>query len=816
LGHRLNFVLPERAVRSAPGGQRDGVIMVKHVWICMVLLATGLAVGGEEKKSIFERRGRLTESFDRGWRFYKGEAKGAEKADCNDAEWRVVSVPHDWSIEGPFAKENAGGASGGYVPLGVGWYRKTFRIDPDHRRQKVFVEFDGIYKNSDVWINGIHAGKRWYGYASFQYDLTKHINWDGENVIAVRVDNSQQTCRWYSGSGIYRDVWLRLTDRLHVGHWGTYVTTGEISSESAKVKVRTLVKNEYAVPKKCKIETTIVDARGRRVGMAKSEQGIEGDSEFEFSQEIEVPFPMLWSVESPYLYYAHTMVLDEGEIVDKYVTVFGIRDIEWNAKKGLLVNGKPALMKGVCLHHDLGALGSAFNARAMERRLEVLKEMGCNAIRTSHNPPAPQLLEMCDMMGFLVIDEAFDKWGGRYHATWSEDWEKDLGSMIRRDRNHPCVVLWSVGNEVRGQETKETQEKLRMLVDYVHKVEPSRKVTCGTFPRYVPDFVAIQDVAGLNYQEQWFDEYRKNDPNIVIISTEAFAYYRGHGDSLKAFYPVNPWLDAARNDYVVGSFVWTGIDYLGEAVAGWPLHGWNCSLVDTCGFPRPVSNLHRSLWSDEPMVYIAVLHDSLDVQAETKDHWGWPKMASHWTLDGHEYEDVNVVTFTNCESVEVLVNDESFGTKRLADFDDKMMRWRVPYEPGMIRAVGKRLGRIVATYELVTAGEAKHIDLRPDRPVIRADGLDLCHVEVNVVDDNGVRVPDASDIIRFAVTGPARIVGVDNGNLWSTEPYKARQRSAFGGRCMVILQSTRTSGSIRLSATSEKLPAAVLIIDAKR
>ena len=790
--------------------------MGKHCWICAVLLATVLASGGEAARRLAGPTGREIHNFDFGWKFFKGRAQGAEKIDYDDSQWRDLDVPHDWSIEGPFAKDNPAGAAGGYLPLGIGWYRKEFKPDPDQRLKKMFVQFDGVYKNSDVWINGQHLGKRWYGYASFQYDLTRHIDWDGDNILAVRVDNSEQTCRWYSGSGIYRHVWLTLTERLHVGLWGTYVTTPEVSAESAKVSVKTLIKNDYAVPKACTLETAILDDRGRRVGYAKSEKKIEADGEFEFSQEMEVIAPALWSVESTRLYSVYTMVLEDGKIVDKYVTPFGIREIKWDSEKGLLVNGKSVLLKGVCLHHDLGALGAAFNERAMERRLDALKYLGCNAIRMSHNPPAPQLLEMCDVMGFLVIDEAFDKWGGNNHATWSEDWQMDLQSMIRRDRNHPSVILWSVGNEVRAEEKKETQDKLKMLVDYVHKVEPSRKVTCGTFPKYVPDFVGIQDVAGLNYQEQWFDKYRKNDPNIVIISTEAYPYYRGRGDSHKAFYPMNPWFDAAGNDYVVGSFYWTGIDYLGEAVAGWPCHGWNCSLIDTCGFPRPVSYLHRSLWVDEPMVYIAVVDESLDVQTPTKDHWGWPKMVSHWTLPKLEGKDVKVVTFANCETVELVLNGLSVGVKKRADFDDGIMTWTVPCLPGVLKAIGKSKGEVVCWDELVTAGRAAAINLKPDHPAVWADGRDLCHIEVNVVDANGIPVPDSSSIIQFDVSAQGKIVGVDNGNLWSTESYKAIHRKAFHGRCMVIVQATGRPGQIELTATALGLAPAELTIDVAR
>jgi len=783
------------------------MITLKNAWIYIMLCAAAIAPVAAAKSSPVESTARIAHGFDFNWKFLKADANDAHKIDYNDANWLPVNLPHDWSIEGPFAKENAGGKSGGYVPLGIGWYRKHFSVNPDHKARKAFIQFDGIYKNSDVWINGHHLGKRWCGYIGFQYDLTEHINWDSPNLIAVRVDNSKQTCRWYSGSGIYRHVWLTIADKLHVAHWGAYVTTPEVSADSAAVNIKTAVQNEYTVSKRTDLRTVILDRRGRRVAEARSNHALEPGEQFEFSQNFVVNRPILWSADSPNLYHAHTLVFDNQKLVDKYVTPFGVRRITWDSNKGLFVNDKPVLLKGVCIHHDLGSLGAAFGDRAMERRLEILKDAGCNAIRTSHNPPAPGLLDMCDRMGFLVIDEAFDKWGGANHPTWSEDWKTDLTSMLRRDRNHPSIILWSVGNEVRQQRSGDNDgpEMLKMLVDFVHQTEPTRKVTCGAFPQYNPAFVKEMDIAALNYQEQWFDEYRSEDPNIIILSSESYVYYRGKGDTHKAFHPVNPWLDALNNDFVVGTFYWTGIDYLGEAVAGWPFHGWNCSLIDTCGFRKPVSYLHQSLWSDQPMVHIAVMDDSLDVPTPTKSHWDWPKMVSHWTLPHLEAKDVKVVTFTNCQTVELFVNDKSHGTKSLADFEDRMMTWKIPYEPGIIKAIAKGPGRILRVQELQTAGKPARILLIPDRDAIRADGQDLCHVEVVVIDANGILVPHASNLINFHLTGPAKIVGVDNGDLTSEESYKTPKRKAYYGKCLVILQSTGKLGRILLTAKSPGL-----------
>jgi beta-galactosidase len=748
---------------------------------------------------------RSTLNFDADWKFFKGDAKGAEAPGFDDSQWETVNLPHDWQIEGPLAKDNPSGTEGGFFPLGVGWYRKHFTLKPESRSQTVFIQFDGIHKSSDVWINGHHLGNRWYGYVSFQYDLTAHLNPEGPNVLTVRVDNSEQTSRWYTGSGIYRHVWLTLTNPVHIAHWGTYVTTTDISQKSARVRVRTDVKNERSGPSVCNLKTEILGPEGKMVATVSSGTEIGSGRSGIFDQELVVESPALWSVDSPTLYRARVTVSQENQVVDATETLFGIRSIAWHPERGLLVNGEPVKMKGVCLHHDLGALGAAFVDRAAERRLEILKSMGCNAIRMAHNPPAPQLLDMCDRLGFLVIDEAFDKWSGRLSPHFERDWQMDLASMIQRDWNHPSVVLWSVGNEV-GEQTSEKGSKiLKRLTDFAHGLDPSRRVTCAAFPRLSFDFVKATDIISLNYQEQWFDQYRQASPRGVILSAEAYPYYSGKGDSHKNFNPVNPYLKILEKDYYVGSFVWTGIDYLGEAVAGWPFHGWNCSLLDTCGFQRPISYFHQSVWSDEPMVHIAVLHDSVDVPEPVKDHWGWPRMVSHWTLPDLEGQELKIVTFTNCETVELIINGRSLGVQKLADYDDRMMVWKAPYAAGTIKAVGRKAGREPCAYELKTAGKPAQILLLPDRPTIKADGQDIAHFEVRILDDQGNLIPDAARPIEFAVSGPAKIVGLDNGDMTSSESYQGKTRQVFHGRALALVQSDRVPGDIHLTAGSAGL-----------
>lgn len=760
------------------------------------------------------------------WKFVKGDPEGAELTNFDDSAWHQVNIPHDWSIGGPPEPSNPGGTQNGFFPGGIGWYRKHFRRSPNDEGKRICVNFDGVYQNSEVWINGHSLGRRPYGYASFQYDLTPHINSRQDNVIAVRVDNSDQpNCRWYTGSGIYRRVYLTVTDKLHVKNDGTYVTTPRISHSHATVHARIEVQNSYTTPQECTLLTRLFDSTDKVIGESITTRQISGQAAYEFDQTIEVHNPDLWSIEKPNLHRMRTIVKNSEQICDEYITPFGIRQASFDKDRGFLLNSEQIKLKGVCIHHDGGSLGAAVPYRAWERRLQILKSIGCNAIRTSHNPPSPELLDLCDQLGFLVIDEFFDKWDAPYGKWFQESWQIDLADTVRRDRNHPSVIVWSVGNEVSDQGSPQFLIQLKSLVDLTRAMDPTRQVTCALKPakissreknaKTVASIARMVDVISCNYQEQWFEDYRKESPDIVIIASESYPYYRGKGLDHKAFKPLNPWLEAATHDYVAGTFYWTGIDYLGEAVAGWPYHGWNCSLIDTCGYVRPFANLHKSFWTTQPMVHVAVMDESLDVPAPVKDHWGWPKIDSHWSLPGLIGKQVKVVTFSNCPAVELLINGKSMGQKRLEDFPDKMITWIVPYEAGRIEARGFENGQVGAAHELRTAGEATRISLHADRKEIGADGQDLCYVDVQITDKNGTLVPSAAQHISFSIEGPGAIVGVDNGDLTGTESYKGHERNAFHGRAQVIVQSTRAPGTVVLKAQAAGLSGAQIEVNAR-
>jgi len=763
------------------------------------------AAGGSVSTALAQRR----RSLDFNWRFFHGDARGADSAGFDDSKWRKLDVPHDWSIEGPFSEKAPSGTAGGYAPLGIGWYRKAFLLPADCAGKQVMVQFDGVFARAVVWLNGRKVGENNSGYHGFACDITPYLKAAGTNVLAVRADNSKQKSRWYTGSGIYRHVWLIATDQLHIDDNGVSITTPVVEDAAAKVRLKTTVSNESKAEKVFDVLTKIMAPDGRVVGASEVSAKIHARAKSELVQDVEVAQPRFWSTETPHLYKAITEIHEGGSMVDVCETAFGIRTIKFDANRGFLLNGRKVVLKGVCIHHELGALGAAFSERAAERRLEILKGMGCNALRLSHNPHAPELLDLCDRMGILVIDECFDGWGG--FRLSGKGWRDNLGSFLARDRNHPSVILWSVGNEVMQQSSREGASLLKSMVDFVHQAEPTRPVTCALRPGPTePEMRRAMDVVSMNYQTMAYDKLHANNSGMIILGSETMPFYtmnlnrKGASDK---YFEGNPWF--AMKDYVCGQFIWAGIDYLGEA-GKWPLRGWPVGLVDTCGFRKDFSYFQQSLQATDPVVRIVVF-DPAGGDIEGKRGWGWPKMASHWNwpLVGLK---LKVVVFTNCDSVDLMLNGKPLGEKKLSEFPDRMISWEVPYEPGNIRAVAKKDGNLVCSHEIKTAGPAAKIELVPDRGAILADGRDLSHVEVRVVDRAGTRVPEARNLIRFEISGPGVVVGVDNGDLTSMESYKASQREAREGRCLAIIGATKTAGEIRLIARSAGLTEKTVVI----
>jgi beta-galactosidase len=795
---------------------------------------------------------RITESFDFGWRFARNDASGAEQPTFKDVDWSTLDLPHDWSIEGPVDEHAPSGGPGGYMPTGIGWYRKKFSVPAAYRGKVVVLEFDGVYQNSDVWINGHHLGHRPYGYIPFVYELTDHLNFGGENVVSVRVDNSKQTnCRWYSGSGIYRHTWLHVLNPVHVSQWGTFVTCPSIRADAATVEVRTTVANSRGVAAQCKLMTEILDARRVTFATLETSQTIAAGDSTCFIQQIAVPGPNLWSPENPYLYLVRSTLRDPENVADVYDTSFGIREAVFDAERGFLLNGKPIKLNGVCIHHEAGSVGAAVPLRVWERRLEILKEMGCNAIRTSHNPFAAEFLDLCDRMGFLVMAEAFDEWRVpkgqiRYgYSLYFDEWhERDLINFLQRDRNHPSVILWSAGNEIGDQSAPNGTETLRELLRIFHREDPTRPVTaaCDRIASeppsntVKPEFLAELDIVGYNYVDRWRDraeQYYSIDhaaiPDRRVIGTESGALGGIRGDYRSLFPSDNPaearrflfqqnrnidveqlWQFVSTYEYVAGDFMWTGIDYLGESF--WPMRISPSGVLDTCGFKKDGFYFYQSQWTQKPMIHLF-------------PHWNW---------EDKKGQVIPVTCYTNCDTVELFLNGKSFGVKGYAfprmgmegtygDYPararalrttaDLHLTWDVPFEPGVLKAVGVKNGEVVTTVELATTGTPAAIALSADRSSISADRRDVTHVAVEIHDEQGRVVPVAMNDIVFTLEGEGRLIGVDNGDPLSHEDFKTNRRRAFNGLCMAIVQSTASAGSIRITAISPGLTSASLTVN---
>jgi len=794
-----------------------------------------------------ETRQRLL--MDKNWKFIQSDIKEAEKSGFDDTKWKTLNLPHDWSIEGEFKEDATAKGPGGYLPTGIGWYRKHFNIASTGKGQQYWIEFDGVYMNSDVWINGQHLGKHPYGYTSFYYDLTPFIK-KGENIIAVKVDNSlQPNSRWYSGSGIYRHVWLNIAGPVHVAQWGTYITTPKVNTSSATISVRTTVENNNQSNKNVILRSVVKDGSGKEVATVETPVLLTSSGKTDAEQSVEVASPSLWSIDSPSLYTLQSSIFEGTKTIDTYSTTFGIRNIEFDKDKGFLLNGQHTKMNGVCMHHDAGCLGAAVPEQAWVRRLQLLKDMGCNAIRTSHNPPAPEFLDLCDKMGILVMDEIFDEWvekkgqvGFSYHIYFEEWWKSDLLSMIYRDRNHPSVVIWSAGNEVPDQVVETGSEVLRKLAETFHKEDPTRPVTqandriaAGDGPAKLP-FLELLDIVGYNYVDRWNERRelyysidRHDHPDWKMIGTENVSV-----GGLRGQYSIAPdqsdrrpgrsrdyrlgmiqaeqlWKFTSVNDYVIGDFMWTGIDYLGEA--GWPNKNSSSGVIDLCGFPKDGYYFYQSQWTKKPMVHIF-------------PHWNWT---------GLEGKIISVIAYSNCDTVELFLNGKSYGAKSYVfpqqghskswntysrpyiapTTSDLHLSWDVPYEPGTLKIVGRKNGKIV-TEEIRTTSKPSAIRLSADRTSVNADAHDIANVKVEIVDENGLVVPTANNTIEFKVEGEGVLIGTDNGNPQDKTQMKSKQRNAYNGLALAVVQSTEKSGSIHLTASSEGLKDAFLQVISSR
>jgi len=762
-------------------------------------------------------------NFDANWKFHLGDLAGAEQPTFNDQNWRQLDLPHDWSIEGTFRPDNPSGHQGGLLPGGIGWYRKGLNIK-ETIGKKYFIVIDGAYKNSSVYINGHLLGTRPYGYATFQYDLTPYLQ-EGNNVIAVKVDNSKQPdSRWYTGAGIYRHVWLDTTSPIYVAQWGTFVTTPKVSSKEATVNIATTISNDTKEKSSLRIVSTIVDPSGKQIATKVQTQLAAPNSKITLNTNLLINSPALWDIENPNLYQLITTIYKGKELKDTYKTTFGVRTIAFKADSGFLLNGKNVKVLGVCNHHDLGSLGAALNDRALQRQLELLKSMGCNAIRCSHNLMAPELLALCDKMGFLVMDETFDSWYiGKDAAhfgfqNYFKDWHaREITDMVVRDRNHPSIILWSIGNEIKEQwfpKSTNGGEIARELVGLIKELDTTRFTTSAfNFSRDAEKkgMTAAVDVVGFNYTIDAYDEFKKNHPNWLYIASETTSQFDSRGvyhftlDTIvKTFKDCQAsafddagggttheeaWKAVKDRPYMSGLFIWTGFDYIGEpAPYGDLAVSSYFGIFDLCGFPKDAYYFYKSQWTAEPMVHIL-------------PHWNWK-----------EGQQIDVVGYTNCDEVKLYLNNTLIGTKDFKNSDRLILRWKVPFTAGNLKAEGYKNGKLVTTDEVKTAGEAAKIELTADRKNITADGKDLSFITVKITDSKGTAVPNADNLVQFEIEGAGKIVGVGNGNAMSQESAKSNERKAFSGLCQVIIQSTGDKGAVTLKAKSLGLESQKIIV----
>ena len=765
--------------------------------------------------------------FNDDWKFLLGDPKNAGDEHYGDRTWQRVDLPHDWVISRPYRRGAAGAwtpqnMQGFFVWEGTAWYRKEFMLG-DIEGKAVFIYFGGAYRNSTVYVNGRKAGGRAYGYSSFEIDMSPFAK-TGRNVIAVRLDNGcEAPDRWYAGSGLYRNVYLRIVNAVHIKTGGVHITSKMTHNKEAGAEIT--------------VDTLVVSrsgAAGGRVcvrilgpdGSAAAESSVPfdptGTGEIETRQTLHIQNPALWSAEEPNLYRAFVHLECGGETGEPVELPFGIRCIEIAYQKGMTVNGKPVKLKGVCLHHDCGITGAAYYDAVWRRRLLVLKSIGCNAVRTSHNPPAEEFLDLCDELGFYVIDECFDKWkSGYYAAHFDADAKRDLEDFIVRDRNHPSVFLWSIGNEVEGQGTDAMLQIQKKLAAIVRALD-DRPVSCALEPHVHPksligapagELVQLTkklaedvDVLGFNYQESLYEAYTAAIEK-PIVGTECYEYYTGTASNYEDIINKNPWRFVLENENVIGQFIWAGIDYLGES--SWPAKGWAGSILDICGFMKPNAYFRKSIWSTEPVVYLAFYDQSVKPNY-ARGRWSFPPVAAHLNLEHFSRRTVSAAVYTNCDEVELWINGKKMGRRKPGDFAGGIIEWTFEYAEGEVRVSGFLQGKEVCSHTLKTAGQAKNILLAPDKTSLAAGGLDIAHVEVTVTDANGIPCPNEELLIELALSGDGKILGACSPDLNAGLGFTLPKVITSGGKALLMIRPGGSAGTLELSAYSETLEPASL------
>ena len=803
---------------------RNKCCFTRQIVLVSILLVSFFS-GFAQSNSNIERK----QLFDYDWKFFLGDTASAKANNFNDESWRKLDLPHDWSIEGQIQPKNPTGGGGGYFPAGIGWYRKTFKVPGEWKGKNISIYFEGVYMNSEVFINGKSLGIYPYGYSSFSYDVTPYLNFGKENVIAVRVDNSQQmNSRWYSGSGIYRHVWMMVADPVHVAHWGVGISTPKVSSKKATVLVKALVKNETTSPQGVVVKTLLWDKSSKSVGNGQVKIELPANSEKEVTLTINVSNPLLWTPETPYLYQAQVQVLKDKKVLDDTKTGFGIRSMKFSAENGFQLNGKTVKINGGCVHHDNGCLGAAAFDRAEERKIELLKAAGFNAVRTSHNPPSEAFLDACDRLGLLVMDESFDCWKiGKnkfdYSIYFDKWWQRDLEAMVLRDRNHPSIFMWSISNELPERKEPQAVETAKMLVGALKKIDDTRPVTSaivgwGADWNVFDPLFAAHDVAGYNYNLGSAPDDHKRIPSRIVVHTESYPR-----DGF-----IN-WKLVQENNCIIGDFVWTSMDYLGESSIGrwyysgdvpgqhwehdfFPWHGAYCGDIDLIGWRKPISHYRSMLYNNNQKLYMAVREPEPYPSEIKETMWSvWPTWES-WTWPGFEGKDIQVEVYSKYPKARLYLDNKLIGEQATTIEQQFKATFSVPYSSGLIKAVGVENEKEMESTILQTSGDAAKIKLTADRKEILANGQDLSFVTVEITDKDGTLQPNASNRLHFKIEGAGTIVGVDNADIKDTDPYVPNTRKAWKGRALVVIKGNKNSGDIKLQVTSPGLTDADLII----
>lgn len=775
-------------------------------------------------------------NFNANWKFIRADVESAEQIAFDDSEWRMLDLPHDYSIEdlpakegikqiGPFSEESAGGASTAHVVGGTAWYRKHFTLDKADKGKIVKILFDGIYMNADVWINGNHIGNHPYGYTAFAYDLTEYLNPTGQdNVLAVQVKNEGKNSRWYSGSGIYRDVTLIKTDPLHVDLWGVFVSTSSVTAEKATVAVDVTLVNTTAEHKKFTFKIEFKDPAGKPVPGLTDEKKLEAGEKFTFKQEFAFPEYRLWSVENPELYTVTVQLLDGKKMIDEVIESFGIRTIDFSAEKGFLLNGQSIELKGGCMHHDNGALGSATFQTAEYRRIKIMKENGFNAIRASHNPPSKTFLDACDKLGMLVMDESFDHWQQPknpqdYNLYFDKWWEKDMESMVKRDRNHPSIIIWSVGNEIKERADSSGLEIFRKLREKVLEYDKTRPVTqaiCSfwdnpgkTWVDTEPAF-ALMDVHSYNYQWKQYKPDHEKFPERIMIGTESIAK--------EAF---ENWQMVEKHPYVIGDFVWTGMDHLGESGIGnakldndttkflppWPWFINNSGDISILGFKKPQMLYRDVVWGNSDLEML--VHSPIpEERKEIVSFWGWPDEWKSWNWSGSEGTSLQVSVYSRCDEVRLELNGKVIGTKKVSEETKLTAQFDVPYQPGELVAVGLKEGKEIIRQTLKTTGKPAQLKISTEENAFPGVKSDLVYYNIEVLDENGLLVPNAEIPVEFEISGPCKLQAVASENPKEMHSFQQPLIKTWRGRCQLVLRLEEASGEIVVTAKSEGLQSA--------